>query len=80
MHIYAGASLYGLDRPALQVTLFKGQDVVREVSLGQKGAQVYAKSDGRPQVVEVERGSLSWLTLPMTPVEPDSGSAEGTEE
>ena len=74
------AERYGLDRPALQVTLWKGQDVVREVNLGQKGAQVYAKSDGRPQVVEVGSGILGWLTLPLTPVEPGSGSAEGTEE
>lgn len=63
---------YGLDAPAVQVKLWKAGQLAREVALGRKGEQVYARGDARPQVVEVGRSILERLTLELSPFIPDS--------
>ena len=67
---------YGLDAPAVQVKLWKAGQLVREVALGRKGEQVYARGDARPQVVEVGRSILERLTLELSPFIPDSVQAQ----
>ncbi len=61
---------YGLDVPAIQVKLWAAGRLVREVLVGKKGDEVYAKGDHRPQVVEVLNSILGKLKLDLIAVAP----------
>lgn len=63
---------YGLDRSALQITVWKREDVVRKINIWEKDGHLYAKCESKPQVVEVDNSLLAWLIFPIFPVQADS--------
>ena len=67
---------YGLAPPLVRVTIRRGGEIVREVSVGKVGDKAYASVDGRTQIVEVKEKILKRLKVQLTPLEANEGVAE----
>ncbi len=62
---------YGFDRPALEVTVWRGGTVVQKLIIGEKEGKVYAMGHLRPQVVRFDHKHLTKLKLELVHVKPD---------
>jgi hypothetical protein len=62
---------YGFDRPALEVTVWRGGAVVQKLIVGERDGKVYARGHHRPQVVRIDPKHLTNLKLELVPVKPD---------
>jgi hypothetical protein len=59
---------WGLDPPAARISLWRGDELVRAVSLGRRGNRIFARADHRPEVVEIARDDATRLHLELVPV------------
>ena len=69
---------YGLASPNLIVSLWRNEQLVREVSVGEKRQIWYGQMDGSPEVFQFDSGVLSGLRLPLV-VKPKLGTQLGAE-
>ena len=69
---------YGLDRPVLDLRIWKAGELVRAVTLGEGDKTVYVVGDARPQVVELDMIAAGNLRLELLPVGPGATDAKAT--
>ncbi len=62
---------FGLDRPALELTVWRSGEVVQKLVIGEREGKVYAWGRLRPQVVRIDPKVLTKLKLELVPVKPD---------
>lgn len=62
---------FGFDRPALEVTAWRGAAVAQKLTIGERDGKVYARGQHRPQVARIEHKVLTKLKLELVPVKPD---------
>ncbi len=62
---------FGLDRPALEITAWRGDAVAQKLSVGERDGNIYARGHQRPQVVRIDAEILTKLKLELIPVKPD---------
>ena len=65
---------WGLDRPVSTVGLWRQGKPVREIRLGLRDRRVFATTDHRPEVVEIDAKDLLALDLNLIPVVPSSAA------
>ena len=61
---------FGLDRPALEVTAWRGA-VARKLIVGERDGNVYAMGPNRPQVARIDHKALTRLKLELVSVRPE---------
>ncbi len=62
---------YGFNRPALEVTVWRGGAIAQKLIVGERDGKVYAWGHLRPQVVRIDPKHLTNLKLELVPVKPD---------
>lgn len=62
---------FGFDRPALEITAWRGDAVAQKLSVGERNGNVYARGHQRPQIVRIDPKTLTRLKLELIPVKPD---------
>lgn len=62
---------FGFDRPALEVTAWRGGAVAQRLIIGERDGKVYARGQHRPQVARIDHKVLTKLKLELVPVKPD---------
>lgn len=72
----ASPEAYGLDRPALVASFWRGKELVQKVAVGKVGERAYAVGHTRPQLVEIEPRDLAPVKLDLVPVVPDKVSPD----
>ncbi len=62
---------FGFDQPALVVTAWRGRETAQELTIGERGGNVYAQGRHRTQVARIDHKVLTKLKLELVSVRPD---------